>query len=279
MTKILVTLLLAAASVMPARAAEQLEGFTAKLFTAKGNVEYLKAGTADWKAVKAPYMLEMGDQLRTGAKSKAEIYIRYGSKVRLGADTQFLLSKVAPEANAVDVLRGKMFAWVRKFKGRGFTVRTPSAVCAVRGTVFSVAVTGDGLSTWQLFNGSVAVYRPQRPDDVLNIGTGQVLQVTGEGAPPTVREATAEEANQAPAEPAKIKEEKAEIKAEQIIIQQQAAAAAAAVLAPQPDPEPIQEEGEGEGETEPAPVVQEPETTVIPTETVQESEEVSGSNP
>jgi len=265
MAKIFMTLCLAAASAMPAAAAEQLEGFTAKLFTAKGTVEYMKAGTSVWKRVKAPHMLEMGDQIKTGRKSKAEIYIKYGSKVRLGADTQFVLTKVSAEANAVDVLRGKMHAWVRKFKGRGFSVRTPSAVCAVRGTTFGVEVDQAGLSNWDLFDGSVEIADSR--NNVVPMVPGQRLAVDPNATTAPVPVAIPAGVSR-PSEPAKTKEEKAEIKAEQTIIQQQAAAAAAAVIEPQPDPEPIQEV-----------VVQEPETSVIPTATVQESQEVSASTP
>ena len=265
MAKILMTLCLAAASVMPAAAQEQLEGFTAKLFTTKGTVEYQKAGTTEWKAVKAPYMLEIGDQVKTGRKSKAEIYIKYGSKVRLGADTQFVLTKVAPEANAVDVLRGKMHAWVRKFKGRGFSVRTPSAVCAVRGTAFGVDVQPGALVTWDLFDGAVEIADSR--NNTVALQPGQRLSVDPAATVPPVPVAIPAGVSR-PSEPAKTKEEKAETKAEQAIIQQEAAAAAQAAVEPQADPEPIQEV-----------VVQEPETTVIPTATVQESQEVSGSTP
>ena len=245
---------------MPVAAAEQLEGFTAKLFTAKGTVECLKAGTTEWKAVKAPYMLEAGDQVRTGAKGKAEIYMRYGAKVRLEKDTHFEVSKVAPEGNVVQVLRGKMHAWIRKFKGRGFSVRTPTAVCAVRGTTFSVEYSGATL-LFDLYGGGLEVTDMRNNSVILQ--PGQRLELTPGAAVPPVPVAIPPGVI-APSEPAAIKEEKAEIKAEQIIMQQQAAAA----VAPQPDPEPIQEV-----------VVQEPVTTVIPTATVQQSQEVSGSTP
>lgn len=265
MTKIFMTLCLAAVCVMPAAAQEQLEGFTAKLFTAKGTVEYQKAGTSAWTPVKAPHMLEIGDQIKTGRKSTAEIYMRYGAKVRLGADTHFIVRNVAPEGNAVEVLRGKVSAWVRKFKGRGFTVRTPSAVCAVRGTTFGVDVDPLGQSTWDLFDGSVEI--ADNSNNIVPMIPGQRLAVVPDAAAapaPVVIPAGVSR----PSEPAQTNEEKAEVKAEQAIIQQQAAAAAAAVVAPQPDPEPIQEI-----------VIQEPVTSVIPTATVQESQEVSASTP
>jgi len=79
-----------------AAGAQPVENFTAKLFTAKGTVEYLRKGDTNWVAVKAPFMLEVGDQVRTGARSKAELYIKYGSKIRLSDETTFVIGQVAP---------------------------------------------------------------------------------------------------------------------------------------------------------------------------------------
>lgn len=279
MAKILMTLCFAVMSAMPAFAQEQVENFTAKLFKSKGTVEVMKKDGA-WTAVRAPFMLDAGDQVKTGPKSRAEIYIKYGSKVRLDADTTFEIAKVAPEENSVSVMKGKMHAWIRKFAGRSFSVRTPAAVCAVRGTVFGVAVAESGAATWDLFNGAIQVSDP-RAGYFVDLKPGQRLLMSPEPAatPPTPEPIPV--SVKPPSEPAKIAEEKVEIKAEQIIIEQKAKEAAA-VVAPAPVEEPKAEEPKAE---EPAaeevvvPVVQEPATTVIPTETVQESQEVSGSNP
>lgn len=282
--------------------AAPVENFTAKLFTAKGTVEYLKKGDANWVVVKAPFMLEVGDQVKTGPKSKAELYIKYGSKIRLDAETSFTISQVAPEGNAVEVLRGKMTAWVRKFVGRGFTVRTPSAVCAVRGTTFGVEVSEAGQTTWDLFAGNIQI--SDNRNRVIDVQPNQRVQVTqAEGAAEPV--ALPAEVK-APSEPSKIKEEKEEIKAEKPIMdakaKEEAAAAAkvaaekaaaekaaaeaaakeaaekkaaeeAAAAAAAPVEEPVAVE-------EPVvPVIEEPVTTVIPTEVVLESQEVSPSTP
>ena len=244
-------------------AAEQVEAFTAKLFTAKGTVEYLKNGTATWVAVKAPFMLEVGDQVKTGPKSKAEIYIKYGSKVRLGAETTFVISKVSPQENGVEVIRGKMQAWIRKFAGRGFSVRTPSAVCAVRGTGFGVDVSETGQTTWDLFSGSIQI--ADNRNRTVDMVPNQRLEVSqAEGAavpvvlPPTV---------EVPSEPKTIAEEKVEIKAEQVIIE-----------AAKPAEQKIEEAAPVE---EPVvALVEEPVTTVITTqEIVQAVCDVSSSSP
>lgn len=259
--KYLMMVCLMGLSAVPGFAGEQAEAFTAKLFTAKGTVEYLKSGAAAWVAVKAPFMLEVGDQVKTGPKSKAEIYIKYGSKVRLGAETTFVISKVSPQENAVQVVRGRMQAWIRKFAGRGFSVRTPSAVCAVRGTVFEVEVAESGQTAWNLFSGSLQI--ADNRNRTVDLAPNQRLEVSqAEGAaapvalPPTV---------EVPSEPATIKEEKVEIKAEEVIVE------ASQPEGAEEEPAPADEE----------PVVEEPVVTnVIPTqEVVQAACSESSSSP
>lgn len=287
MAKILMTLCFAVMSA-PAFAQEQVESFTAKLFTAKGTVEVLKKGAADWIAAKAPYPLDAGDQVRTAGKSKAEIYIKYGSKVRLEANTTFEISKISPEENTVAVMKGKMQAWIRKFAGRAFSVRTPAAVCAVRGTVFSVEVAETGATTWDLFSGAIQV-ADTRTNYAVDLNPGQRLQVAAEvtAAPPAPEVIPA--SVKPPSEPAKTAEEKAEVKAERTVTDAQAREAAkvaaakaaaekaaaqakkdAAIVKPVPVPldEPVF-----------IPVVRDPGTSVNPTDPVTESQELSGSNP
>lgn len=257
--KYLLMVCLMTMSAVSGFAAEQTEAFTAKLFTAKGTVECLKKGATAWVAVKAPYMLEVGDQVKTGPKSKAEIYIKYGSKVRLGAETAFILRKVSPQENGVEVIRGKMQAWIRKFAGRGFTVRTPAAVCAVRGTVFEVEVSETGQTAWNLFSGSLRIV--DNRNRAVDLAPNQRLEVTqAEGAavpivlPPAIK---------IPSEPKTIAEEKVEIKAEQVILDKNP---------PVVPPAPVKPVA--------APVVEEPATAVIATqEIVQAVCDVSASSP
>ncbi len=253
-------------------AQEQVEAFTAKLFTAKGTVKCLKKGTAAWVVVSAPHLLEVGERIKTGPRSKAEIYIKYGSKVRLGAETTFVISKVSPQENAVEIVRGRMQAWIRKFAGRGFSVRTPAAVCAVRGTVFGVEVSETGQTTWDLFSGSVQISdNRNRTVDLAPNQRLKVSQADGAAAPVALPADV-----EAPSEPGRIKEEKAEIKAEQIIIEDKAGEDAAVA-------KPAEEEKEEAAAPVEEPVVisaKEPVTSVIPTqEIVQAVCEVSASSP
>jgi len=302
--KYLLTLFLAASLAAPALA--QDEAFTGKVFTAKGVVEYQKAGTNDWLSIKAPYNIEAGDKVRTGPGSKAEVYVKYGSKVRLEPGTTFLLDKVSKEDNTMTVLVGKMQAWMRKLVNRKFTVRTPTAVCAVRGTTFEVEVAETGETVWNLFTGIIQV--ADSSNRSVELTAGQRVAVTPDAGVAAPEPLPAEV--KAPSEPPKTKEEKEEIKAEKQEIKAQeqetkkaeaeakAKAAAEAKLKAETDAKAKAEaeakakaEAAAKGEApKDAPAVTEepaappaapvePETSVLPTQTVQESCGLSSSTP
>ncbi len=269
--KYLLMVCLAALGAGPGFAQEQEQAFTAKVFTAKGTVDCLKKGAPAWVPVTAPFMLEEGDKIKTGFEGKAEIYIKYGSKIRLVSDTLFIVKKVSQQENIVEVARGKMQAWIRKFAGRSFSVRTPAAVCAVRGTVLAVEVTEAGEATWDLFTGSLQISdNRNRTVDLVPYQRLHVTQSGGAAAP----EALPSDVSR-PSEPSRTKEEKAEIKAEKDMLKGK----------PQEKPEAGKKEEKKKDEA-PAPVeetevltVEEPVTSVIPTQEVQENCDVSASSP
>ena len=268
--KYLLTLCLAFTLAAPARA--QDEAFTGKIFNTDGAVEYQKAGTTGWNLIKPPFSIEVGDKVRTGPGSMAEIYVRYGSKIRLGAGTTFLLNKVSKEDNSMTVLVGKMQAWMRKMAGRKFSVRTPTAVCAIRGTNFEVEVAETGESSWNLFTGSLQIFDAKNRS--VELASNQRVVVTKEAG--VVRPEPLPVEIKVPDEPKKIKEEKEEIKAEK----QEAKLLESGQKKEEPKKEAKKEEPEAEAQVEPPPFEEPlPEPAVIPTQIIQESCEVSGSSP
>jgi len=265
--KYLLSLCLAAAFVAPAAA--QDEAFTGKIFTAKGTVEYLKSGTTTWALVKVPQLIEAGDKIKTGAKAKAELYLKHGSKIRIGADSTFTLNKVSAEENSVEMLVGRMQAWIRKAANRKFTVRTPSAVCAVRGTVFEVEVDPAGQTVWNLFSGVIQVSDAQ--NRTVTLAPNQRVAVTPEKGVDQPAPLPAEVKQ--PEEPKTIKEEKADIKADQAE-QKKAAEQAAAAVKEEPAAAPVEAVKEEPVVEETIPEVVTPPTSVIETKTVEEEKVV-----
>lgn len=286
-----------AAQAAPARQPEA--DFTGNIFAVKGDVTYQKAGASDWLPVKAPQLINEGDKVRTAAKARAEIYIRHGVKVRIEAGSTFVLNSAAKDNGSMEVLVGKMQAWIRKLSGRKLSVRTPTAVCAIRGTVVEVEVAESGETAWNLFSGNIVVSDAASNNPVAVAPNQRVVVTRNAGVtapvplPAEIR---------VPSEPAKTKEEKEEIKAEQ----------QAARLEQKAASDKAKEEGKARAEAEAkakaeadakakadaeakakadekaaAPVTEEPpvitvvkpEATVIETQEVQESCEVSGSTP
>ena len=103
-----------------------------------------------------------GDSLSTGKGAWCEIIFRDGTFVKLeensetAADT--LRSSAEERTFSFSFLKGKALWMAAKIKGAAasrFSVRTPAAVCAVRGTDFSMLVSTSGQTTVGLFEGKV----------------------------------------------------------------------------------------------------------------------------
>ncbi|MBK9576041.1 MAG: FecR domain-containing protein [Fibrobacteres bacterium] len=103
-------------------------------------------------------LCKVGDTLATSKASRAELRYPDNTLVRLEENTRLVLAlrgKASPEPA---LQAGKIWANVKKVGqgGTGFGVRTPTAVAAVRGTVFGVGA-NDSTSKVRLYEGGVDV--------------------------------------------------------------------------------------------------------------------------
>ena len=111
-----------------------------------------------WIPVKnAPYPIENGDTVRTAGRGSATLTFADGSRVELAGNTAFTLEETAPGSYIMGLSLGRLKAFVAHIASRSFQVRTPTAVCAVRGTEFQVEVAGDGRTNVDLYKGLLAV--------------------------------------------------------------------------------------------------------------------------
>lgn len=142
----------AAAPEAPARVAR------ASVVAFEGYVEVERKEDGARHAVAAlPARLAPGDRVITGRESRATLRFRDGSQVSLGVDTNFTVEAETLGATTLFLAAGKLWAAVNKSARRRFTVRTPAAVAAVRGTEFSVEVRGARDTAVEVFGGLVAV--------------------------------------------------------------------------------------------------------------------------
>ena len=128
----------------------------AYVFNSRGWVEYKKEGTSQWKRVssRSRLIIKEGDQLRTKRASTVQIYMDDGSKIQLAPRSSFKLRAENKKETSLGLFFGRIRSWVKK-RAKKFEVRTPSAVCAVRGTDFSVAADASGNTRVEVYGGSV----------------------------------------------------------------------------------------------------------------------------
>ncbi|MCX5786384.1 MAG: FecR family protein [Elusimicrobia bacterium] len=134
------------------------------IYNAGRNAELMKAGPASlWQPVKKAMPIAEGDRIKTGPRGNCEILIKDGTFIKVDERSELTASELKLDAAgrkySFAFLAGKAMWLAAKFKSdlaSKIEVRTPSAVCAVRGTAFSVALSSQNTSVG-LFEGVLAV--------------------------------------------------------------------------------------------------------------------------
>lgn len=119
----------------PLRAAET----AARLVHAAGAVTL--EGKAGSRAAKSGAVLAEGDAVVTAAGAVAVVELPDGSRLKLRESSRLAVTLPGPKSAGTEAFLsfGSVFAKVSKRLGQKFSVRTPSAVAAVRGTEFFTA--------------------------------------------------------------------------------------------------------------------------------------------
>ncbi len=129
--------------------------------------------TQEWVPAKLKMELFEGDRLRTAKESRVEIMLLDKSVLRIGEQTELeltkaVLSKKKKQVQS-DLSKGKLWVNITEAGGQGtFQVKAPTAVCAVRGTVYRIDA--DSTTTVLVYDGAVDVgplskleRKPERP--------------------------------------------------------------------------------------------------------------------
>ena len=123
-----------------------------------------------------------GDRLETGPFSRAGLLLD-GHRLEMGPGSELLLVEVrSPERYRLSLWLGRLWLAVETRLGLDFRVETPAAIAGVRGTVFSVAVAGDGTTIIGVEEGTVVVSTPAGGNEV-EVTAGYEVTVRP-GAPP-----------------------------------------------------------------------------------------------
>lgn len=159
-----------------------------------GEVFVMRAGTADWVKAQAGMSLEVGDSVKSGDDSKAEITFFDGSTIELEAGTQIKVASldIAADTGSTTIfLRqevGKTISRVTKLADTAsrYEVETPACIAAVRGSTMMVEVvdgttwvTNLGGNIWVIANGVELKVPEGRTCIIVPGGTPQLLPASG----------------------------------------------------------------------------------------------------
>ena len=126
-----------------------------------GKVQF-KTETTDWARAKPNQKVFEGNSIRTQAKSRCEITLTGGGKVRIGENSELELNEasVKPMVKnfSANLKRGNVFVSAKAAFGekKNIAVRTPTAVAAIRGTKYRASAS-DNESSVKVYDGKVDV--------------------------------------------------------------------------------------------------------------------------
>ena len=126
-----------------------------------GKVQF-KTEATDWARAKPNQKVFEGNSIRTQAKSRCEITLTGGGKVRIGENSELELNEasVKPMVKnfSANLKRGNVFVSAKAAFGekKNIAVRTPTAVAAIRGTKYRASA-GDNESSVKVYDGKVDV--------------------------------------------------------------------------------------------------------------------------
>jgi hypothetical protein len=119
----------------------------AKVQFIDGDVEVYNSELDAFEKIRTNHVLVEGNILRTKSNGRAEVKLDDGTLLKLESDTVISLGEFSFNENSsstlLDVFSGSVLMKITKLgEGDSFDVKTVSAVAGVRGTEFSVSVSG-----------------------------------------------------------------------------------------------------------------------------------------
>src|SRR3989339_372473 len=142
--------------------------------------------------------LNLNDLIKTSIRSTAILSVN-GHRVTVAQRTEALIADLTDETSLLKVLMGRIRAVVMKLKiKQKFEIKTPTAICAVRGTDFAVEIGEDLNTRLEVYEGIVAAKEETTGSEVF-VNPGEFTTI---------------QKGEAPKEPQKLESEKKEEKAE-----------------------------------------------------------------
>jgi FecR protein len=115
--------------------------------------------TTSGQAIKAKIGMNIseGDTVKTGTESRCEITFNGNYVIRCDEKTMLLIELAKLAVSKLHSPDGKLWMNVKKLlRSEGITVSSPTAVCAIRGTIFSIEADSNAVK-YSVYRGAIAV--------------------------------------------------------------------------------------------------------------------------
>ncbi|MCH8069928.1 MAG: FecR domain-containing protein [Candidatus Marinimicrobia bacterium] len=147
-----------------------------------GIVEVRSPESSEWVRAKVKQPVYVQDRIRTKARSRAEITLTGGGKMRMGENSELELTEASVKPMKKDfnanLSKGKIWVSAKAAFGekKNVAIRTPTAVAAIRGTKYRVEA-GEEESSVLVYDGKVDVnwvenVQEKRKDQIEKKGGG-----------------------------------------------------------------------------------------------------------
>ena len=168
-----------------------------------GDAQVRVADTTGWVQVELGMKLNEGDSIRTAEESRLELILAQGGGViRVDEGSLLVLSEVSRKgedrSTKSNLLAGSVWANVRKLttKRSSFSIESPTAVAAIRGTIYRMMATPDYRARVFVYEGQVSVgWRPppQLTQSLNGVPFQEPTEVAGPSEIPPPQEISMEE--------------------------------------------------------------------------------------
>ncbi len=159
----------------------------AKILSMSGNVEARQTREGQWGPAADNMEIAEGGAVRTASDGAAVLLLPNKTKIWLKETTSLEIEQRQTLASRLALVFGRIKLRVpHLMRKEKFEVRTPAAVCAVRGTEFTVSTNEEGKMDLQVLYGEVKlrfVIPPEKGADEYYIPQGQGLNLEEKGKP------------------------------------------------------------------------------------------------
>jgi hypothetical protein len=175
---------------VPGKGAAQM---TASVLSVSGSVRIYTQGAGDWRDASQGDTIGEGDLLQTGEDAKAQLRLSNGNTLLVQPGTELAFVTLKQDAvtgdyeNTFEMSRGRVSSVVEKLSTRStFQLKTPTAVCGVRGTVLDVIVPAPTVdnpapATQVFFEGGSGVVTSLLTGQTQDVAPGQNVNIDPAG--------------------------------------------------------------------------------------------------